>query len=148
MKTAIFWDVTPFSMVEDYRRFGGTYCFHFQVSKSNIKQATNTNNDTSTAVVRHLGNPINNACRNVTTEGSPPTVRLICTLHTDKKHIAEELKELTGRDLYCRKSAFAYRHSVKPPVTVVSYTLHDTPLVRCNKSFTKFKENFNRFYLI
>jgi hypothetical protein len=28
MKSAMFWDVTPCSLAEDHRCFGGTYCLH------------------------------------------------------------------------------------------------------------------------
>jgi hypothetical protein len=30
MKSIIFWDVTPLSLVEVYQRYGGTYCLHLQ----------------------------------------------------------------------------------------------------------------------
>jgi hypothetical protein len=28
MKTTVFWDVTPHSLVDRYQRFGGKYCTH------------------------------------------------------------------------------------------------------------------------
>jgi hypothetical protein len=31
MKSYIFWDVMPYSLVEVYQSFGETYCFHLQV---------------------------------------------------------------------------------------------------------------------
>jgi hypothetical protein len=30
MKMVVFWDVAPFSLVEIYRRFRGSYCLHHQ----------------------------------------------------------------------------------------------------------------------
>jgi hypothetical protein len=46
-------------------------------------------------------------------------------------------------------------HGNEPSVSLKCWEEKDTdlnkwtkPLVRCNKNFTKFKENFNRFYLI
>jgi hypothetical protein len=30
MKMAVFWDVTPYSLVEVYRHFRGAYCLHHQ----------------------------------------------------------------------------------------------------------------------
>ena len=28
LHAAIFWDVTPYSLIKTYRRFGPTYCLH------------------------------------------------------------------------------------------------------------------------
>jgi hypothetical protein len=39
MNSIIFWNVTPYSLVEDYGRFVGTYSHHLQSLKvSEIKQ--------------------------------------------------------------------------------------------------------------
>jgi hypothetical protein len=33
LKSTVFWDMTPFNLVEDYRRFVGTYCLHLKGAK-------------------------------------------------------------------------------------------------------------------
>jgi hypothetical protein len=33
-KSAVLWDMTPYSPVEVYRCFGGTYCLHLQGPKT------------------------------------------------------------------------------------------------------------------
>jgi hypothetical protein len=38
MGFAVFWDLTPCSLVDVYQWFGGTHCSHFQVEE----QATHT----------------------------------------------------------------------------------------------------------
>jgi hypothetical protein len=36
MKSIIFWDVTPRSLLSCNRRFGGTYCLHLQGRRNNL----------------------------------------------------------------------------------------------------------------
>jgi hypothetical protein len=38
MKSIIFWDVTPCSLLRCHRRFGGTYRLHFQGRRTNFQQ--------------------------------------------------------------------------------------------------------------
>jgi hypothetical protein len=44
MKSVIFWDVTPYSLVEAYRHFRGKYCIHIQdkrLSTANKQKGAN-----------------------------------------------------------------------------------------------------------
>ena len=84
-------------------------------------------------VVKRLIAPIKNTGRNVTTDRYYTSVELaedlysdynttlVGTMRNNRKHIPEELKTTTGRDLYSSKFAFTDPASQKPPVTLVSY---------------------------
>ncbi|KAJ4425420.1 hypothetical protein ANN_28035 [Periplaneta americana] len=101
----------------------------------NAAQQTNS----ATAVVKCLVHPINNSGRNVTTYRYYTSVdlaedlwnnhklTLVGTLPANRKHIPQELKEVSGRELYSSKFAFSDPDTGSVPTTIVSYIPREKP---------------------
>ncbi|KAJ4438472.1 hypothetical protein ANN_14417 [Periplaneta americana] len=101
----------------------------------NAAQQTNS----ATAVVKRLVHPINNSGRNVTTDRYYTSVdlaedlwnnhklTLVGTLQANRKHIPQELKEVSGRELYSSKFAFSDPDTGSVPITIVSYIPREKP---------------------
>ena len=51
METAVLWDVTPRSLIEKYRRFGGTCCLHPVIT---VKMPLAVDTRLLQAALRHL----------------------------------------------------------------------------------------------
>ena len=91
------------------------------------------------AIVKRLVKPISNSGRNVTTDRFYTSVELaedlwnefhltlVGTLQANRRHIPETLKTTSSRERYSLVFAFTDPRSHSPPVTLVSYMVHEKP---------------------
>lgn len=53
VRRLIFWDVTPCTLVETYRRFRGTFCFHHRLDDVSSKRLRNVSQFLADYTARH-----------------------------------------------------------------------------------------------